>query len=133
MLAFDAAGAIIGASVDYTDTTVSGPEQRYWIGFTSPTPPITPGALLLSGGSTGARFKPCVRPGNEYFAGQLAEKVRLARINKGEWPYRHLVPRGDRYRCEPDRFHSDSRTEHANNGASVPGAFGIPFLDGRNT
>ena len=95
LLGFNAAGAIIGASVDYTDTTVSGPEQRYWIGGT-PSPPAPSGVVtaLLSGGSTGARFKPCVRPGNEYFAGQLAEKVRLARINKGEWPYRHLFPAG---------------------------------------
>ena len=83
-----------GVSAPIVGARVGGPSQ-YWLGVLSPpTPPATPGALLLSGGSTGARFKPCVRPGNEYFAGQLAEKVRLARINKGEWPYRHLFPAG---------------------------------------
>ena len=70
---------------------VGGPTQ-YWLGVLAPpTPPLGPG-LLLSGGSTGARFKPCVRPGGDYFAGQMAEKVRLARIKKGEWPYAHLFP-----------------------------------------
>ena len=39
ILSFDTAGVINGASVDYTDTTVSGPEERYWIGFSGPPPP----------------------------------------------------------------------------------------------
>ena len=88
LLAFNPAGQVIGVSVDYTDTSVGGPEQRYWI-LGAPYP--TPG---LAGGSTGARFKPCLRQGTEWIQTQLAEKLRAERAKRSAWPYRHLFPAG---------------------------------------
>ena len=44
------------------------------------------------GGSTGARFKPCLNRGHEWMEAQLAEKLRQERERRSAWPYHDLFP-----------------------------------------
>ena len=92
LLSFNAQSQLNGISVDYTDTSGADLEQRYWFGVATPTPPPPPAMSPVAGGATGARFKPCVRSGQDYLAAQLAEKLRVERGKRDDWPYRHLFP-----------------------------------------
>ena len=93
LLAFDPTGDIVGVSVDYTDTTAAGPEQRYWFGAAIPPTPVAPAVSgFAAGATTGARFKPCTRQGQEYLSMQFAEKTRALREKRKAWPFPHLFP-----------------------------------------
>ena len=102
--------AIIGTDVDYfglaqlgtvppvlyfsfeiQPVITPGAATEYLFRITQAPAPVTVANLPAMGAATGARFKPCNRY-NDYNAAQLAEKVRIERAKRRDWPYRQLYP-----------------------------------------
>jgi len=55
----------------------------------------SPVSQVIQAGSSGARFKPCVKHSHEWILAQLAEELRQERERKSLWPYGHLFPISD--------------------------------------
>ena len=86
-LTFSDTDALVGITMLYDDADPAIISRMYYIPFAVAAPP----AVVPAMGSSGARFKPCTRH-NDYQAAQLAEKVRIERAKRRDWPYRQLYP-----------------------------------------